>query len=189
MPWCPKCRRFQEEDDLCAYCWVETVPELDPEPEAEAEAETPIWGKAAEVLLVTVSDEHEADLIQALLESHNILTLRKYREGGQYLKVFMGVSRLGIDIFVLQHQLREAMFLINSEIAEDDDTCEYCEDNDICEDDNNCEDDDNCEDNGNSEGSEERGQMAKKLTWVILIPLIFGVLFSVWYLFVEAGRY
>ncbi len=164
MPWCPKCRRFQEEDDLCAYCWVETVPELGPE------AETP-ESKTQEVLLVTVSDEYEADLIQALLESHDILTLRKYRESGQYLKVYMGVTRLGIDIYVLENQLQEAMELINSEIAESSGTCD---------------------ENGINEKTrlqedklEFRRQMAQKLTWVILIPLLIGILISLVYLFLN----
>lgn len=90
MPWCPKCRGYQEEDDLCSHCWVELVDILPPEP---PEPEN-------ELLLISVGDENEANIIENLLESYQIPSLKKYRDIGDYMKVFMGTSVFGIDIYV-----------------------------------------------------------------------------------------
>lgn len=101
MPWCPKCRRFQEEDDLCAYCWVETVDKLEPELDKRLE-------EVNEVLIITASDENEANIIQELLKVNKIFSLRKHRGIGNYLQISTGMSSYGIDIFVSESQYEQA---------------------------------------------------------------------------------
>lgn len=107
MPWCPKCRRFQEDDDLCAYCWVETVDKLEPEPDKPLE-------EINEVLLITVSDENEATIIQELLKVNKIPSLRKHRGIGNYLQISTGMSIYGIDIFVAESQFEQAREILTS---------------------------------------------------------------------------
>lgn len=107
MPWCPKCRRFQEDDDLCAYCWVETVEELEPLIEVPPDEEQ-------DTFLLTVSDENEANIVQSLLKVNNIPSLRKHRGSGGYLQIYMGTSNLGIDIFVLEKHLEQAKEILLS---------------------------------------------------------------------------
>lgn len=103
MPWCPKCRRFQEDDDLCSYCWVETVEELEPERES-----------VREEYLFTVRNEMEANIVIKLLESNGIPVLTKHSGPGQYLQVIMGSSNFGVDLYVSETQLEMAQGLLAS---------------------------------------------------------------------------
>jgi len=109
MAWCPKCRRFQEEDDLCIHCWIELVDTLPPEPR---EPEN-------EVLLVSVSDENEANIIQNLLEINKIPSLKKYRDIGGYMKVYMGTSAFGIDIYVPEICVETSREILRTDTSSD----------------------------------------------------------------------
>lgn len=151
MPWCPKCRRFQEEDDLCKYCWVEVVDTLPFEQHEQAESEN-------EVLLVSVGDENEANIIQNLLEVNQIPSLRRYRDIGGYMKVYMGTSSFGIDIFVPESCMDTARQIlitdtsnIQEESGEDEPTLNY-------------------------DKPQERKNIARFLLMFILIPLVCGLL-------------
>ena len=105
MPWCPKCRRFQEENDLCGRCWVEVVDSLPPELPVEKE-----------VFLLSVGDVNEATLIQSLLESNGIHSVRRYRESGGYMKVYMETTVFGIDMYVSENNVETAREILNSDI-------------------------------------------------------------------------
>lgn len=82
-----------------------------------------------EVLLVTASDENEANILQSLLEANNIPSLRKHRGNGDYLQIYMGVSYLGIDIFVMKSRYEEAKALITAKFLEDTEAMEVSEEN------------------------------------------------------------
>lgn len=111
MPWCPKCKRFQEEDDLCVYCWVETVDQLEPESNQTLEIEQD--NVVHEVFLLNVADENEANIVQQLLKVNNITSLRKHREIGSYLQVSTGMSVFGMDIFVSEGQFELANEIVS----------------------------------------------------------------------------
>lgn len=67
-----------------------------------------------EVLLVTVTDENEANIIQELLKVNNIISLRKHRGIGGYIQIVTGSSSYGSDIFVLESQFDQANDILAS---------------------------------------------------------------------------
>ena len=58
--------------------------------------------------MVTVSNNIEAEMIEALLNSLKIPVLKKYREAGDYLKVYMGGTNFGVDLYVPSKLLENA---------------------------------------------------------------------------------
>ncbi len=108
MRWCPKCgSEFLNKREKCSDCDVmlteeESAEESDPEMEfVETE------------FLVTASSEIEANMLTSFLESNGIKTMRKYREAGGYLTVYMGDTSYGIDIYADKNRLEEAKELID----------------------------------------------------------------------------
>jgi hypothetical protein len=81
-----------------------------------------------EALLITVNTGTEADLIESILKANNIPVLKKYKEAGAYLNLYMGMTSFGVDIYVPSKILDEAKKLIessseveiNNDINEDD---------------------------------------------------------------------
>ncbi len=67
-----------------------------------------------EAFLMTVVNNIEADLIEAILKNDDIPVLRKYREAGGYLTVFMGDTIYGIDLYVPDKLLDKANELIET---------------------------------------------------------------------------
>ena len=176
MPWCPKCRRFQEEDDLCAYCWVETVDEL---PTPEELAKEPKLDK--EEYLISVSTDSEADVIQALLDSHEIPSLRKYRGSGGYMKVYMGMSGQGIDMFVPSNKFQDAVELLsaepeaeaNVEVANDEVANDEVANDEVANDEIE-QDLSDAEPVKHNQYYERKLKAGRKLVLLILIPMIIG---------------
>ena len=67
-------------------------------------------------LLITVNNNFEAEEIETYLHSFKIPVLKKYRDSGDYLKVYMGNTIYGIDIYVpseLFDKAREAIKVFN----------------------------------------------------------------------------
>lgn len=107
MPWCPNCKKEYGEDILlCKDC---RIPLLDQQPE-------PGYGTDGhpEALLVSVSDSVEADNLEAMLTDADIPVLRRYRGSGQYLKVYMGKTRLGVDLYVPGSDLERARLVLDA---------------------------------------------------------------------------
>jgi hypothetical protein len=73
-----------------------------------------------EAFLVTVKDNIEADIIKSLLDSYQIPVLEKYKEGGDYMHVFMGTTQLGIDIYVPSELLDKAKDILQNHFDESD---------------------------------------------------------------------
>ncbi len=94
MPWCPKCRiEYRENFSTCTDCNSNLVEKHEDENE-----EKPVYDH--EKYLTTVYNNIEADMLEALLNSYKIPVLRKYRDAGGYLKIYMGSVASAIDIFV-----------------------------------------------------------------------------------------
>lgn len=70
--------------------------------------------------LCQAGDEHEANIIESLLDSEGIPVLRKYREAGDYLRIYMGMTNFGIDIFVPGSVIDQAQGLLENNPPEDE---------------------------------------------------------------------
>lgn len=111
MPWCPKCKtEYREGFNICSDCNIELVPEL---PQDSDENANTINYK--EAFLISVANDMEAKVIEALLSSHDIPVLRKYKGAGGYLQVYMGATIFGIDLFVSSRELETAKEILAAE--------------------------------------------------------------------------
>ncbi|MGE5633483.1 MAG: hypothetical protein ACM3TR_20650 [Caulobacteraceae bacterium] len=124
MPWCPKCnseyRDGYEKCEKCGEALIEKPEEAVENVEYEAIRD---WSP-----LTNVADEHEADLVESILQPEGIPVRRKHREAGGVMAIYMGMSRFGIDLFVPADKLELAQGLLNTEtidmpeVAPEDDT-------------------------------------------------------------------
>ncbi len=65
-------------------------------------------------LLMTASDNIEADIIESYIKPSGIPIFRKYRETGHYMTLLLGKSTYGIDLFVPKDKVVEARELVKS---------------------------------------------------------------------------
>lgn len=120
MPWCPNCRvEYIERFNTCSDCNCELVDILEPIKKEEI-----LYDK--EAFLITVNDRIKADLVESILNANNIPVLKKHRESGAYLDLYIGMTSYGIDIYVPSKILDEAKELLKSrsEFAPEYDTYE-----------------------------------------------------------------
>ncbi len=142
MPWCPKCgSEYRKEFDYCSECNVALVESL----------ETDTQDEIHEEYLTTVSDEGEAGILESLLSSNDIPVLRKYREAGDYVKLYMGTSNFGIDIYVPNNLKMKAQEIIDAHF------CIQNEDEDYDE---------------NFKLDDEEGRKRRTKAWIILLVFI-----------------
>ena len=108
MPWCPICKtEYREGFHLCSDCGAELVDELE-QNVSETDSSDDDW-----CFLLETNNDYEADIIESLLRSSNIPVLRKDRGAGGYLKIYMGLTNLGIALYIPKSRLEEAQILIN----------------------------------------------------------------------------
>jgi hypothetical protein len=109
MPWCPNCKAEYVDEGIlqCDDCKVELVEKL-----PLFDIDKDIGDTDKEVLLISVKDEIEFSIIESKLRPYNIPVIKRHREAGDYLTVFMGTSPLGIDIFVPSKILETAKEII-----------------------------------------------------------------------------
>ncbi|HEX9061570.1 MAG TPA: DUF2007 domain-containing protein [Clostridia bacterium] len=99
MPVCPKCKtEYSRKDGKCINCG-----EVIMEPEDIVE------------FLITAADEIQAAVLEARLNQYGIPVMKKYREAGSYLNVYMGNTVYGIDIYVPSDLLTEAERIIETD--------------------------------------------------------------------------
>jgi hypothetical protein len=67
-----------------------------------------------EQFLISVSWETEADVLESLLNSYGIPVLRKYRESGSYMNVYMGTTVMGVDLYVPSKLHSKAVEIVDS---------------------------------------------------------------------------
>lgn len=72
-----------------------------------------------EQFLISVSWETEADVLESLLNSFGIPVLRKYRESGSYMNVYMGTTVMGVDLYVPSKLHSKAVEIVNIRPAEE----------------------------------------------------------------------
>lgn len=66
----------------------------------------------------SVADDQEAVLVESILGTENIPVQRKYNEAGNYMEVYMGMSRYGINLFVPENTLELAKGLLESDTVD-----------------------------------------------------------------------
>lgn len=112
MPWCPKCKtEYREGFYKCSDCNVSLVDEL----EVEDEIVIPQTNSQSWAFLIKTYNDKEALIIESLLGGYGIPVLRKEKGAGGYLKIVMGMTNLGIDLYVPDSALEEARVLIETE--------------------------------------------------------------------------
>ncbi len=72
-------------------------------------------GRAQWKFLIGAADEIEAGIIETLLRSSQIPVLKKYREAGAILQIFMGMTSFGIDLYVPANCLEQAEELLQGQ--------------------------------------------------------------------------
>ncbi len=65
-----------------------------------------------------VADEQEAVMVESILGTEGIPVQRRHKEDGDYLAVYMGMSRYGIDLFVPEEAEDLAKGLLESEVID-----------------------------------------------------------------------
>ena len=72
-----------------------------------------------EALLTVASNDIEAGMIESMLSTENIPVLRKQRGAGQYMKIYMGMSTEGVELYVPAESLEKARELIRVRTSEE----------------------------------------------------------------------
>jgi hypothetical protein len=104
MRYCPKCRsEYENGYNTCTDCGSALVDEIPLIPE---------YDLSEAAFLTSVADEIHADMIEAELKSNEIPVLKKYKEAGAYLEIYMGMTSFGIDLYVPLDKLNEAKELL-----------------------------------------------------------------------------
>ena len=96
MPWCPKCKtEYRDGFTVCSDCGTPLVDRLEPEEAAPQPVETEDL-----VLLTTIAHEQELELFTQLLHSSRIPFFTRDLELGSYMRIYMGFSVYGQEIYV-----------------------------------------------------------------------------------------
>lgn len=105
MAYCPQClHSYNEPLTYCEKCG-EKLENLD-------SFEVNSFDHMKITYLTTASSDMEASMLQELLLSNNIPSIKKYREAGGYLSIYMGDTSFGVDIYVDREQLPLAKSVI-----------------------------------------------------------------------------
>lgn len=110
MPWCPNCRvEYRQGYKTCIDCNVELVAESAPIEETNDND-----NDAVESHLMAMTDPLAAEMIESLLTSNKIPVLKKFRQAGGYLNIYMGTAIFGVDLYVPSKLLEEAREIVEN---------------------------------------------------------------------------
>lgn len=117
MPYCPDCKyEYERNIEYCSDCGAKLVDELEKEPHPEYDKE---------VFLANVSDEIQASIIISKLSLYDIPVLKKYKESGSFMAVYMGNTLFGIDLYVPSKLLSKAREVLSDDGLTDADGLEF----------------------------------------------------------------
>lgn len=107
MAWCPKCKaEYREEFNICSGCNVALVSELQVDREVDYDKEA---------FLIAVNSDLEAQILESLLLSNGIPVLKKYNQAGGYLKIYMGATNFGVNLYVPSRLLKKAQEIVDTQ--------------------------------------------------------------------------
>lgn len=116
MLWCPNCKSEYRDGFLkCSDCGALLVDEL---PEKDKDNKININESISPCFLISVSNEIQAKFIESVLNEADIPFFTKDRECGAYLKVYMGFSVFGMDIYVAESNYIRAKELVHDDLFE-----------------------------------------------------------------------
>jgi len=157
MPWCPKCQaEYRPGFKTCSDCNTDLVDKLE---QIKKNSGTEYDDQAA--YLTSVSNRIEAEMIEAHLNSNGIPVLKKSREAGGYLGIYMGATIFGIDLYVPSKLLEKAREIIasNPENIEEDVQQDYSEEEDSSE----------LDEKHNEKHDEQYKEKRRTNTWTLLL--------------------
>ncbi len=122
MPWCPKCgAEYREGLKACSDCNTDLVDRLEHrEANVEhSESNGSDLEDDREAYLTSVSNSIEAEMLEALLTSSGVPVMKKFKGAGEYLNIYMGMTNLGVDLYVPSKLLAQArdILVINREVG------------------------------------------------------------------------
>lgn len=116
MHLCPNCKtEYEEGSSICSNCGTLLV--------IEANEESTKKEFDNSVFLTNAADEFEAGIIESKLKEARIPVLRKHKEAGSYINIYMGNTVYGIDLYVPSKLFVEAKEIIETdkmELSEED---------------------------------------------------------------------
>jgi len=122
MPWCPECRtEYVAGVKNCSDCGSSLVESL----ETEEHKDRKLVEYDTEAFLITAKDEMEANIIKAKLEQYGIPVRKKFREAGEYLSIYMGMSPFCVDLMVPSKLLDTAREVIDASGTLDADELDF----------------------------------------------------------------
>jgi len=121
MSWCSNCKtEYKEYITTCPDCGQKLI---DYEPKEKVSIDTIVAMEPE--LLISTSNQTEESMIVSLLEDANISVLVKNCGIGGYMKIYMGYSVYGSDIYVDKNDFLKAKEILDSNLAESN--CEVLE--------------------------------------------------------------
>lgn len=119
MPFCPNCKsEYVKDKEYCSDCGAKLVDQLEEEPETELNSDEEY---DEEVFLTTVANDIQASIIISKLSTYDIPVLKKYRQFGSVMVVFMGTSPYGVDLYVPSKLLSKAKEALDLDLTDTDD--------------------------------------------------------------------
>ena len=115
MSWCPKCKyEYRKGIANCSDCGCELVEVLKFEKDEALEETIDIIENDTETLLISVSKDYEAKIIESKLNAFGVPTLKRFRglDG-----IYGFANSTGIDIYVPFKLLDHAKEIISNEIS------------------------------------------------------------------------
>lgn len=103
---CPECNfEYRDGIDVCPECncpLVETLP-----------TEDVVYRDAIPVFLCEAANDFEADVIISKLDSEGVFAFKKYQGSDGYNKIMLGITVLGVQIFVSEDDLEKAKEILD----------------------------------------------------------------------------
>jgi hypothetical protein len=162
MPYCPKCKaEYVEGYTVCSDCNTTLTETLEEDNQETKETNVSL---DEPVLLMRVTNEIQADNIIAILAADGIPAYASHKGSGQYLTVYMGMSNMGMDIFVPASALEHAKEIVNC-------VSEACGENEIEGKASEDEEDMPGEDAAEKE-PKDSSKLRRLFTWLLLAPSI-----------------
>ena len=125
MPWCHKCaNEYRDGTEICHDCGR---PLFSDPPENKAENFSNEQDMDRVHLTCTPTDM-EAEMVMAKLKVAGIPSVKLYRAGGDYFKVYWGETRSGVDIYVPKEAIGDARAGLSAGNVVDEDVLEEAPD-------------------------------------------------------------